>query len=207
MRAPPLPNSSAALPVQVDHAARGLRVDGRPYVGIGWYLDGMGGVESGLGFATFANMTDYLTHAQAPLGVNQGMIYRMFTYPPERQLAVLDQLAASGFKVMYEVGQQLSDCGDPIQAELRGMPGRPPSLPLSLSLSVSVSLSLSLSHAGDGRPVLQRLVQARVAERCGAFGNPRQALGTPHTYMHTKMVSRCGAGQAPPRAARLLHLR
>ena len=31
MRAPPLSNSSSALPVQVDHAARGLRVDGRPY--------------------------------------------------------------------------------------------------------------------------------------------------------------------------------
>jgi len=31
------------------------------------------------------------------------MIYRMFTYPPERQLQVLDQLAAIGFKVMYEV--------------------------------------------------------------------------------------------------------
>lgn len=123
MRAPPLSNSSSALPVQVDHAARGLRVDGRPYVGIGWYLDGMSGVESGRGFATFDNMTDYLAHAQAPVGVNQGMIYRMFTYPPERQLHVLDQLAASGFKVMYEVGQQLSDCGDPIQAELRGMRG------------------------------------------------------------------------------------
>ena len=123
MRAPPLPNSSSALPVQVDHATRGLRVDGRPYVGIGWYLDGMGGADSGGGFATYDNMTDYLTHAQAPLGVNQGMIYRMFTYPPERQLRVLDQLAAAGFKVMYEVGQQLSDCGDPIQAELRGMPG------------------------------------------------------------------------------------
>ena len=66
MRAPPLPNSSAALPVQVDHAARGLRVDGRPYVGIGWYLDGMGGVESGLGFATFDNMTVRALHFPSP---------------------------------------------------------------------------------------------------------------------------------------------
>ena len=123
MRAPSLPNSSAAIPVQVGHAARGLRVDGRPYLGVGWYLDGMSGVESGRGFATYDTMADYLTHAQAPLGVNQGMIYRMFTYPLDRQLHVLDQLAASGFKVMYEVGQQLSDCGDPIQAKLRGMPG------------------------------------------------------------------------------------
>ena len=51
------------------------------------------------------------------------MIYRLFTYPVQHQLRVLDELAKIGFKVMYEVGQQLSDCGDPIQAELRGMPG------------------------------------------------------------------------------------
>ena len=123
MRAPALPATSTALPVQVDHVMRGLRVDSRPYTGVGWYLDGLSGSVTGAGFASFPNMTEYLTHAQAPLGVNQGMIYRLFTYPPEHQLVVLDQLAQSGFKVMYEVGQQLDDCGDPIQAELLGKPG------------------------------------------------------------------------------------
>ena len=36
-------------------------------VGIGWYLDGMSGADTGSGFATYDNMTDYLKHAQAPL--------------------------------------------------------------------------------------------------------------------------------------------
>lgn len=124
MRAPPLPASSTALPVQVDHKTRGLRLDGRPYTGIGWYLDGLeAGAGDGIGFASYTNFTDYLVHAQAPLGMNQGMLYRLFTYPEDHQLAVLDELARGGFKVMYEVGEQLSDCGDPIQAELRGIPG------------------------------------------------------------------------------------
>jgi hypothetical protein len=35
----------------------------------------------------------------------------------------MDQLAAAGFKVMYEVGQQMGDCGDPIQEHYRGIPG------------------------------------------------------------------------------------
>ena len=38
---------------------------------------------------------------------SQGMIYRLFTYPVAHQLLVLDQLAQAGFKVMYEVGQQV----------------------------------------------------------------------------------------------------
>ena len=35
---------------------------------------------TGTGYGNgFNNMTDYLRHVQAPLGVNQGMIYRLFT--------------------------------------------------------------------------------------------------------------------------------
>ena len=56
MRAPPLPSTSSALPVQVDHSTRGLRVDGRPYLGVGWYLDGLAGAGDGSGFATFDNL-------------------------------------------------------------------------------------------------------------------------------------------------------
>lgn len=56
-------------------------------------------------------LPQYVVHRQAPEGINQGMIYRLFTYPPEHQLAVLDQLNAVGFKVMYEVGHQLNRCG------------------------------------------------------------------------------------------------
>jgi hypothetical protein len=39
---------------------------------------------------------------------------RLFSYPAEFQLQVLDQLNTAGFKVMYEVGQQLDDCDDPL---------------------------------------------------------------------------------------------
>ena len=56
MRAPPLPSTSSALPVQVDHSTRGLRVDGRHYLGVGWYLDGLAGAGDGSGFATFDNL-------------------------------------------------------------------------------------------------------------------------------------------------------
>ena len=48
------------------------------------------------------------------------MIYRLFTYPPEHQLAVLDELAKVGFKVMYEVGHQLNRCGAGARAPCDG---------------------------------------------------------------------------------------
>ena len=63
-------------------------------------------------YGSYSNLTEFIVHSQAPMGVNHGMIYRLNTFPAERQLAVLDQLAAGGFKVWYEVGQQLNVCGD-----------------------------------------------------------------------------------------------
>ena len=47
------------------------------------------------------------------------MVYRLGTFPPEEQLAFLDQVAAVGFRVMYDVGQQQDDCGDPHKNGLR----------------------------------------------------------------------------------------
>ena len=112
MRAPRPAAGSFVQPVQVDHASRGLRVDGRQYNGVGWYLDGLyAGQDGGPGFGGFSNLTQFVQHRHAPEGINQGMIYRLFDYPPEHQLAVLDQLNAVGFKVMYEVGHQLNRCG------------------------------------------------------------------------------------------------
>eukprot|EP01044_Picomonas_judraskeda_P009072 COSAG03_NODE_1079_length_4874_cov_292.616335_2_plen_400_part_00 len=107
MRAPAPAATSFVQPVQVDHFSRSLRVDGRPFQGIGWYLDGLAinslYPDGAPGFAGYTNLTQYIVHRQAPEGINQGMIYRLFTYPPQHQLAVLDQLNAVGFKVMYEV--------------------------------------------------------------------------------------------------------
>jgi hypothetical protein len=38
MRAPPLPKGSFVLAVQVDHTTKSLLIDGRPHVGMGFYL-------------------------------------------------------------------------------------------------------------------------------------------------------------------------
>jgi hypothetical protein len=117
MRAPRLPSGSFVQPVQVDHSTRSLRVDGRPFNGIGWYLDGLDAFGDGSpGFATFTNLTQFIVHSQTPSGVNHGMIYRLFTFSAERQLSILDQLTAGGFKVWYEVGKQLNVCGDGTRA-------------------------------------------------------------------------------------------
>ena len=65
MRAPPLPKSSFVQPVQVDHATRGLRVDGRQFNGIGWYLDGLqAGIQGGNGFGTFPNISEFIAGLQ-----------------------------------------------------------------------------------------------------------------------------------------------
>ena len=67
LRAPPLPKGSPVLAVQVDHFERALRVDGRRYAGIGWYLDGLTAVADG-GFQGYANITEYIANVQAPSG-------------------------------------------------------------------------------------------------------------------------------------------
>ena len=41
MRAPPLPRGSFVSPVQVDHSTKSLLIDGRPYSGVGFYLDAL----------------------------------------------------------------------------------------------------------------------------------------------------------------------
>lgn len=51
------------------------------------------------GFGGFSDLAPYAVHRLATSGINQGMIYRLFTFPPEHQLAVLDELAAGGFRV------------------------------------------------------------------------------------------------------------
>lgn len=117
MRAPPLPAGSSVLPVQVDHTTKSLLVDGRPHAGVGFYLDGVGHEHGG-----FHNITDYLVHSSAPNRVNHGMIYRLHTFPAAEQLWVLDQVAAVGFKVMYEVTSQMDDCGDPAHVSKAGVP-------------------------------------------------------------------------------------
>ena len=78
MRAPPLPAGSFVQPVQVDHSTRSLRVDGRPFQGIGWYYPYEGRNQ----YATFENQTQYIVHRQMPVGINHGMIYNSPTTQP-----------------------------------------------------------------------------------------------------------------------------
>lgn len=61
MRAPPPVSKSFVQPVQVDHFTRSLRVDGRPFQGVGFYLDGLA-INSlypngAPGFGGYANLT------------------------------------------------------------------------------------------------------------------------------------------------------
>lgn len=70
------------------------------------------------------------------------MVYRLSTFPPEEQLAFLDQVAAVGFRVMYDVGQQQDDCGDPKFNNTRGNetcfsdPNSPPLVKLKQSIDL-----------------------------------------------------------------------
>ena len=109
MRAPPLGPKATAAAVQVDHTTKSLLVDGRPYEGVGFYLDGVAHPHYG---SAYANLTEYIVKGSAAQLVNHAMIYRLHTFPPEEQLWVLDQAASVGFKVMYEVTSQMDDCGD-----------------------------------------------------------------------------------------------
>ena len=54
---------------------------------------------------SFPNFTEFVIHSAAPNRLNQGMIYRLHLYPPEQQLAFMDQVASVGFKVIYEMPQ------------------------------------------------------------------------------------------------------
>eukprot|EP01051_Picozoa_sp_SAG22_P010778 SAG22_NODE_990_length_6131_cov_3.233588_4_plen_414_part_00 len=80
----------------------------------GFYLDGVAHAHG-----AYHNMTEYLVKSSAPNRVNHGMVYRLSTFSPEEQLAFLDAVAAVGFKIMYDVGQQQDDCGDPKMYNLR----------------------------------------------------------------------------------------
>ena len=101
-RAPPLPASSAVLPVQVDHSRRSLLVDGRTWRGVGFYMAGFG--QGGYWWG-YEDLGDLALRGFAPHGVNQGMLYNFQYFPVDVQLSFLDRAAAVGFKVMLEVSQ------------------------------------------------------------------------------------------------------
>eukprot|EP01046_Picozoa_sp_COSAG06_P030265 COSAG06_NODE_2864_length_6158_cov_3.302855_3_plen_401_part_00 len=101
-RAPPLPDGSTVLAVQVDASRRSLRVDGRTWRGIGYYMAdfGQGGYWWG-----FDDLADLALRGLAPHGINQAMLYNFQYYPLDAQRAFLDRAAAVGLKVMLQVSQ------------------------------------------------------------------------------------------------------
>ena len=72
-------------------------------VALGWYMSGLDAFGDGSpGYAGYVDLPQYAVHRLAPAGVNHGMIYRLFDFPADHQLKVLDELAAGGFKVWCE---------------------------------------------------------------------------------------------------------
>lgn len=100
-RAPPLPEGSRVLPVQVDHTRKSLLIDGRTHHGVGWYMDFAVGANGA--FWGFDDAQDLALRGMAPRGITQVMLYNFQFYPAAAQLEFLDRAAASGLKVMYEV--------------------------------------------------------------------------------------------------------
>lgn len=114
MRVPPPPRGSFISPVQVDHGTKSLLLEGRPYDGVGFYLDALDHPHG-----AFHNLSEYIVKEAAPNRVGHGMIYRLYTFPAETQLHIMDQAASVGFHLMYELPTQLDDCGNQYR------PGRP----------------------------------------------------------------------------------
>lgn len=111
MRAPPLPAGSSVQAVQADATTRSLIVDGRPYTSIGFYYNEEADPTVQRPVAGFPNLTEYITRFQARQGISQGQFYQISVLPHPEILAILDQLAAVGFKVLFDPGHvQLELC-------------------------------------------------------------------------------------------------
>jgi hypothetical protein len=85
-------------PVQVDHAHRGILVNGSAFIGSGWYVDGNDEA------AWKKNLTamSFAITMQARVGDNQVMPYGLSThFSPSEQWAFMDEMAGLGVKVIY----------------------------------------------------------------------------------------------------------
>ena len=122
MRVPP--PTSAVLPIQVDHHIKSLLVDGRPHPGNGFYH---GGAMFNKSHGHFANLTEFAVKVLAPSRINQGMVYRLYSYPVDEQLRILDAMASVGFLVMYDLTGvvAMDDCGLGYANEMVAYKSRP----------------------------------------------------------------------------------
>jgi hypothetical protein len=107
-RVQPPPSGSHIEPVQLDTTRAALRVGGKPWMGRGYYINGLAGNGStdewphgGLA-AAFPRLAEVFKLGDLPI-INAGLPYNLGVYPPEKRLALLDAAAAVGLKVMYDL--------------------------------------------------------------------------------------------------------
>jgi len=106
-RIPTVPNPTVE-PVQIDHARKGLLINGKPWVGTGWYVSYL--VDVGWNMTTesqLEKLADLIRYDFAPRGINQLMFYALFRFDFEAQLRLLDVCHSVGIKVMYEMAESL----------------------------------------------------------------------------------------------------
>lgn len=112
-RVPLPPKGAMVQPVQVDHARQGLLVAGKPWAGVGWYVQSQQGCcgppacgphkdDPAFG-GHLSNLTDVVRVGMVPRGINVAMVYGIEQHPVAEQLAFLDDVAKDGFKVMYRL--------------------------------------------------------------------------------------------------------
>lgn len=95
-RVPPRANGSVAA-VQVDHSTRGLRIAGKAWNGVGFYVFDPGNL------TTLTDRIIRVHQTKGSRGPNQVMVYALNSYTPAAQLAFFDSMAAIGVKIIYEM--------------------------------------------------------------------------------------------------------
>ena len=99
-RIPTAPSPSVES-VQVDHTTKGLLVDGKPWVGQGWYVSYLVDVTWNITTeAQLKKLANVVRYDLAPRGINQLMFYGLYRYTPEAQLRFLDVCHEVGVKVI-----------------------------------------------------------------------------------------------------------
>ena len=94
-RVPPPSANSTVVPVQVDHTTRGLLVDGKSFIGNGFYMQQT---------TDWPSLAEHVRDVLVPMGVNVGMTYGLSSASKAEQITFLDACFAAGFKVMYPLG-------------------------------------------------------------------------------------------------------
>ena len=112
MRVPPPPAGSSIEPVQLDATRGGILIDGKPWLGRGYYMSGLNNnasipskqrwsVPKGIA-AEIERLTEAIKPGDPPV-INMGEIYGLGSFAPADQLAVLDAAAENGYKVQYDM--------------------------------------------------------------------------------------------------------